>query len=311
MTDQQGNVAEFLVDLKGFFAAQRFSDEPVFAEIVAVVGAEEDRGIVLQFFIAQCREKLAHPEIDLRDLGLVKAAHVLDVRSGILRGVTRFRPEDGIAVLVPGVRLEEFAGGVPRFMRVESVDPEKELFGRVLQPFHRRTENCGGRIRALLLVPAGVPPIAVESMRRRFQFFGRAGQVNHRRGGRLKGIVALARDVLHEIKPALEPKVVFKKVEVVGDQGGGEPMLLEDLREHGEFVGQFPPVIEWKGVAAGEDFDAIDKGRERAEPEIREHGAFAGELIQLGSRDRLLPRKPRWSNRNVSEQMTMTFMELV
>lgn len=136
MPEEEGDLAEFFVDdggtgdaLFGWVAFRRFAQEAVLAEVVAVIGAKKDGGGVENFFFAEECEESADVVVDLRNLSSIESSHVLDLSFGVAISRSGMRPENFVGA-VQRIRLLKDFRSVPRFVRVECVDPKKKLFGR-------------------------------------------------------------------------------------------------------------------------------------------------------------------------------------
>ena len=73
--NQQRRMPERLVNRHG-----RFAPDVLLAEVVPVIGAYDDSGVVVESAALDCREQLAEPRVDHRQLGAVARANLPRLR---------------------------------------------------------------------------------------------------------------------------------------------------------------------------------------------------------------------------------------
>ena len=138
---EQRDVAEL-----GVHGDLRLAPEPALAEVVAVVGAEDERGGVPRVVAVDHVEDAAEPVVDHRELGAVLAAQVDALPLGearLLLAPRVRRPDEPLALPVGVVAARPRLRGVERLVRVELVDDEQRALvgGRVRRTARRRARR--------------------------------------------------------------------------------------------------------------------------------------------------------------------------
>ena len=229
--------------------------------VEAVVGREDDGGVVHQSHSLHHSEQVAEPRIHESDLAAVggvglpnpalgQAGHVAPVAIGCPHLLT---------VVIGHVEPSVVGRRVPRLVGVPDVDVEEELLLVVtLQPSHRPDHRLGDiGVRFVAPIGPGVP---------------RLGLV-------LNGLVAdiaLKAGLLTRVheKGLESPVVVHAAADIEGgiDRGGGvDPAPGEQLGERFNVVGEGLPSHERHGPAAGREVGA---GR---------HGGEGGRVVPVES----------------------------
>ena len=122
---EQRNVAERLV-----LHDSRLTPDVLLAEIVPVVGADDDRGALPEPALGQCVEDPADPVVDHAQLGAVVGPYLpplpLAQTPGGHRADVVGRPDQQLAVPVRVVPARPGLGRVERLVRIEFVHEEQE-----------------------------------------------------------------------------------------------------------------------------------------------------------------------------------------
>ena len=279
--DHQRRVAErFVVRHAGF------AEDVFFAEVMAVIGAQDDRGVGPQVLRVDDVEQTPEPVIDHPEFCAVVRADVVRFArrdDAAFDGADRVRrPDDLLAAPIGIVTIRPRRRRIERLVWIEFVDEQQEAIvrGRVVaQPVRRgRHRARAGKIQLLL------EPGAAEVVRHAAPFGGRQPRRADRRwvGAGFPRIAFVAAQILPRAKLGVVILATgFEEVRMIGDEhrrDAGAPQRPRD-----RFFPQFDraPRFPRKVERAAQHVVARRHTRQRADEVVVElHGA-ARESIQV------------------------------
>jgi len=213
-----------------------FLDTALLAEVRAVVGGEDDDGIVEQVELFDGLEETADAVVAESDFGGIEVAddrQVVGANVLVAYAVAEEVPFIGVVV---AVHFLEAGWGVPGFVGVEHVEPEHKGFvaSVFLEPLSGGVAGPGAEVVVLGFsvlciheVLAHVAVVAFVPQVGRHVFFG----IEFFLGAASIAVRFLASDPLPAVEAAVEVVSRFEVVVGIDYEGGGEAVLVEDFGE--------------------------------------------------------------------------------